>query len=815
MVWERPDIDSCLVAPSIEATFSSYPLLRPPPSEYRNAEALATIASRPDLFAIVTPINAARLRDLLRDHPNRAFCESVIVGLTEGFWPLADTFRDDAPITTDLSDPKPWPEDKLRFFADTRDEEIADRRWSADFGPKLLPGMTSSPVFAVPKPHSDKFRLVVDHSAGNPSLNSFIDRSNVSTRLDTLHDLVRFLRAQRARGCGQLSMFKSDVSKAYRRLPAHPLWQIKQIVSVGGARHVDRCCNFGTKSSGDFWFSLMALVLYVAVFVRGIDSLLVYVDDTFSFDDFANLVLYEPYNILLPLKQCRLLTLWDDIGLPHSMEKQVYGSPLRIIGLDIDPNAMTIAYPEDQRVDLIRKIRHFISARSCSDPMTRPLREWQSLLGQASWSLYAYPLLRPGLSAAWAKCANKSGKSWPVILNSTVIRDLTWFADSLERAAPLQLLDADHWQPEEADITLICDASLSGLGFWEPLDRRGFACEHPHHNIIFNESLCVLSALRFATAHTNRPRKIALYTDSQNAADMFNSLKAKELYNDILFAACDLAITSGTSFRAFHIPGLENPVADALSRGEFERARALVPGLSIESFTPPVVLRPQPDVVELRNARNTALGFSLEAGSRRNYNSHLKSYQSFCKRHDLPVEPTPDTLSLYAAYESHYISATSVRTYLSGICHSLEPFYPNVRASRCSDLVRNTVAGCVKMSAHTVNRKSPLAASDLARMLAKYGASDVFDDKLFLAILFVGFNALLRLGELVWPDSNALADYRKCIPFSSLAWRDALAPAGDGLEQFSFTLPGHKGNRFFEGDTVVVTDRPDAANALP
>ncbi|EJD37389.1 hypothetical protein AURDEDRAFT_37400, partial [Auricularia subglabra TFB-10046 SS5] len=183
--------------------------------------------------------------------------------------------------------------------------------------------------------------------------------------------------------------------------------------------------------------------------------------------------------------------------------------------------------------------------------------------------------------------------------------------------------------------------------------------------------------------------------------------------------------------------------------------------------------------------------------------------------HDLPVEPTPDTLSLYAAYESHYISPTSVRTYLSGICHSLEPFYPNVRTSRCSDLVRNTVAGCVKMSAHTVNRKSPLAASDLARMLAKYGASDDFDDKLFLAILFVGFNALLRLGELVWPDSNALADYRKCIPFSSLAWRDALAPAGDGLEQFSFTLPGHKGNRFFEGDTVVVTDRPDAANALP
>ncbi|EJD38483.1 hypothetical protein AURDEDRAFT_72077, partial [Auricularia subglabra TFB-10046 SS5] len=191
----------------------------------------------------------------------------------------------------------------------------------------------------------------------------------------------------------------------------------------------------------------MALVLYVAVYVRGIDSLLVYVDDTFSFDDFADLVLYEPYNMIMPLKQARLLNLWDEIGLPHSADKQVHGSPLRIIGLDVDPNAMTIAYPEEQRRELIRKIRDFVHPRSDSDDMTRPLREWQSLLGQASWSLYAYPLLRPGLSAAWAKCAGKVGKSWPMILNSTVIRDLTWFADSLERAAPLQLLDADHWLP--------------------------------------------------------------------------------------------------------------------------------------------------------------------------------------------------------------------------------------------------------------------------------------------------------------------------------------------------------------------------------
>ncbi|EJD38482.1 hypothetical protein AURDEDRAFT_33986, partial [Auricularia subglabra TFB-10046 SS5] len=127
------------------------------------------------------------------------------------------------------------------------------------------------------------------------------------------------------------------------------------------------------------------------------------------------------------------------------------------------------------------------------------------------------------------------------------------------------------------------------LGFWDPSRLLGFASEHPHSNIIYNESLCVLSALYAAAQHPDHPRKIALYTDSQNAADMFSSLKAKELYNDILFSACETAIVAGVSFRAFHIPGLENPVADALSRGMPDRARDLVPGLVVHTFAPPEI----------------------------------------------------------------------------------------------------------------------------------------------------------------------------------------------------------------------------------
>lgn len=171
LVWDEPVHDEYLIGPAISATLSAYPLPRPPSSEFENLDALSTIRSRPDLFKIVTPIDASRFRDLLSTHPNQPFVHSVYLGLTEGFWPLADTRSTGAPDTADYSGHSVWEGDKLSFFEETRDEEVSSGRWSADFGPDLLPGMYSSPIFAVPKPHSSKFRMVVDHSAGEFSLN--------------------------------------------------------------------------------------------------------------------------------------------------------------------------------------------------------------------------------------------------------------------------------------------------------------------------------------------------------------------------------------------------------------------------------------------------------------------------------------------------------------------------------------------------------------------------------------------------------------------------------------------------------------------
>ena len=136
----------------------------------------------------------------------------------------------------------------------------------------------------MPKPHTDKFRLVVDHSTGDYSPNLYISPDDASVHLDTLHVLGKALtRVRNQHGFNvPLVLFKTDVLQAYRRLPMHPLWQLRQVVTIQGYHHVDNNNNFGNRGAGRLWVTFFGLVLWIVVYVRSILDLFAYVDDAFS-----------------------------------------------------------------------------------------------------------------------------------------------------------------------------------------------------------------------------------------------------------------------------------------------------------------------------------------------------------------------------------------------------------------------------------------------------------------------------------------------------------------------------------------------------
>ena len=586
-VWDDNDHFS---KSSADWTETAKPLPRIPKLELANPIVSKTIKENPHLFDIVTPINIDRFEKLLHSHPNQPFVKSVCRGLREGFWPWADSHIGEYPDILDLSYPTPENEDEAQFLRDQRDHEVFKGRFSEAFGDKLLPGMYCMPVFAIPKPHSTDLRMVTHQSAGKYSLNSMIPRDEITGYpLDNLHHLGEFLLSMHHNDpSSPRILFKSDVAEAYRLLPVHPYWQIKQVNRIDGLLHIDRNSAFGGRASGCNWISFMSLVSWIAKKKRNVDFLATYSDDSFGPALANDFTWYRPYNKFIPTNQAKILELWDEINLPHKEKKQVSGSTLTIIGIEVDANNLTMTMPPELLQDLITAIREFITSRR-----KFTLKEWQRLAGWINWALNVFPLLRPALNNFYAKISGKSAPNRYVRINNAVRSDLMWAVHHLELDSGIRLIHHLRWDASSADFTVYCDACLEGMGFWLPDECVGFYSPVPDgltdEQIFYFEALCVLSAIHHLNNTYLPPQssRLLIYTDNDNTVAIFNTLRCLPRYNDILISAADTLIKGSLNLRVLHIPGELNHVADAISRKKFDLAQQHVPGLTISPFSPP------------------------------------------------------------------------------------------------------------------------------------------------------------------------------------------------------------------------------------
>ena len=574
-------------------TESAAPLPQVPLDEFHNVEALDTISSNPDLFKIVTPINIPRFKELLVNHPHQLLVNSVVHGLTFGFWPSAHTFYGTYPTTLDNSGPPPKTTVQSDFLRNQIQSEFEAGRYSAPFGPDLLPGMYSTPILAVPKkPGSEKLRLCNHQSYGEFSPNSMIKRVDIAgVKLDGIRKLGESLRLfRRQHGDVPLVVFKSDMKAAYRQMPLHYLWQIKQVITFDGRRRVDHSACFGNRGSQMIFMAFMGLVTWIAIYVWSIAHLKDYVDDAFSFERQSERTYYSPYKSFYPTKQARLLQLWDELGIPHDKEKQEFGTVLRIIGFEVDPNAMTVSMDLNARGELIEQIRIFAVAGK-----KRTLKEFQRIAGHVNWALNVFPLLKPGLSAVYAKTAGKERDLATIRVNAAVVFELTWVARRVEFSSGVHFLKSVEWDPRHADsgaVSVFTDASAHGMAFYIPSLNSAFQCPLPsiatEEHIFFFEALAVCSVFHFVISTPEAPpHRLVIFSDNSNTVNIFNSLRAIAPYNRLLISAMNVVLDHGIDFRVLHVRGVDNPVADAISRFKNDLAVSLCPGLVIRSFKPP------------------------------------------------------------------------------------------------------------------------------------------------------------------------------------------------------------------------------------
>jgi hypothetical protein len=275
---------------------------------------------------------------------------------------------------------------------------------------------------------SNNLCLATDHSAGHFSLNDMIDHSCVTGfPLDNLRHLGDvLLDVRRSIGNVSLSMWKSDIAEAYRLMPMSPFWQIKQVNTVDGIRYIDRNLAFGSSASPAIFISFNSLVAWIAKYVKNFDYFANYVDDSFGCDLAGKTLYYEPYDRDLPTHQKQLLDLWDELGIPHKNHKQLSGTPLTIIGISVDPNAMTLTLPDEPRARLIDQLTFWSSKPPRNSSGSFKLKHWERLAGWFNWALNVYPYLRPALNNVYAKISGKQNRDQRIHINNAVRNDLSW-----------------------------------------------------------------------------------------------------------------------------------------------------------------------------------------------------------------------------------------------------------------------------------------------------------------------------------------------------------------------------------------------------
>ena len=525
---------------------------------------------------------------LLTDHPNQPFVQSVLKGLQEGFWPF-----DKGDWKVELEEVTPDYESNLedaeaiRAF---RDRELAAGHWSDPLeNTDLLPGMKMSPMFIIWQ--NEKPCAVTDHSRSG--INDGIPQSEVKIKYDDMRTFGQTLHDARTRNPGKrLVTFKSDVASAFLNLPAHPIFQLRQIVKIEGKLFIVHRLVFGNHASPHCWCAVSGLLCWLGIWKLGIVGLHVYMDDFFGWDHADNLVWYR--GKLHPRHQVQLLLLWESISCPFEDRKQEHGETLKIIGFWVDINAGSISLSPSAVLDIISKIEAFIATPGHSPT----LRTWQRLASHLNWMLNVLPWGRPVLTEMYCKI---SGKSWSyrgIPINAAVIADLLWLKHVIPSAIRIHFTDTGMWSDGNADMVMWTDASLCNAlsfvylnkGFLYPIKPPPTSAKV---DIFFLELLAIAFAIHHAGSLEKPPHHILIWTDSLDSVAVLNSLHtAESLHNAPLLVIANIILHTGMDLRVRFIEGKKNVRADMLSRLLVDEYQSNFPADRVECFTPPRELLP-------------------------------------------------------------------------------------------------------------------------------------------------------------------------------------------------------------------------------
>ena len=492
-----------------------------------------------------TKLNIPMWRQLLHGYHDNLLCDMLEFG-----FPL--DVQGEIPPTTDFRAHK-----GARDYPTHVDEYLRNEtglsRMAGPFpvNPISVP-LHLSPMNTVPKNESDERRIIADLSwplgasvNDNISSDTYLGEE-CSLRYTTIEDICNLV-VQLGQGC---VVYKRDLRKAYRQIPVDPGDYRFLGYQWKGVFYFDTALVMGQRNAAMACQRTTNGVMHIHR-QRGHDGA-AYLDDLIGVSPpESGTVAYEGLGALL-----------RDLGLEENIPKACPPATSQaVLGIQVDTVSMTLSVTPE-RIQTTKDLLLVWQSRSrCTKT------ELRSLLGKLCSIVRCVRQSRVFINRLLT-VLRSFGTEKHVIVSPEFKKDIMWWSTFMAKYNGVSFIPPVEWTAP--DVVFTTDSTLTGCGGLT--DNEYFHTAFPPfvlgrgYSINALEILAVTVSVRLWGSQY-AGKKILIYCDNEQAVLAINTGKTREPFVGTCVRQLWLEVSIfGFQLKAVHLPGVDNRLADSLSR---------------------------------------------------------------------------------------------------------------------------------------------------------------------------------------------------------------------------------------------------------
>lgn len=446
-------------------------------------------------------------------------------------------------------------------------KEVRLGRVAGPYLQKPIENLLVSPIGLIPK--KDGTWRLIHHLSFPPghSVNDYIDNMYCSVKYTSFDSALEMITTV---GTGAF-IARLDIKSAFRLIPIHPDDFSLLGYKIDKYYFVDKCLPFGCAISCSLFEKFANFLEWELKRRSNVNSMVHYLDDF--------LIAAPDLDKCVNFINC-YKSLCDELGVPLAEEKTLGpATTLNFLGLEIDTIEMIVRIPSEKLTKLHIQLSKMLNRKKTT------LVDLQSLTGLLNFCSRAIPSARAFVRRFYDAMQGLSRPNHHVRVSIEMKEDIKMLLIFLDHFNGTYIFDDLNWIDSDdlklhtdsaGGVDLGCSAIFKTHWVFFKWPSKWKKCPIMR-DITFLELIPIFLAFLIWSKEF-RFKRILLHTDNLSLIPILNkkTSKSKRVMN-LLRPLVLCSMRDGIYFKAIHIAGKNNIVADALSRQQMGRFRTSLP----------------------------------------------------------------------------------------------------------------------------------------------------------------------------------------------------------------------------------------------